>query len=90
MKMNVVAMFVLCVFADSVFAAPEVLELKNRVKFKHRDHMAATGTCSKCHENGVGKIPGFGKEWAHKNCKGCHVELGKGPTKCSGCHKWSD
>jgi len=23
----------------------------------------------------------------HIRCKGCHKELGEGPTKCQGCHK---
>jgi hypothetical protein len=90
MKKIVVTMLALVVFVGSALAAPEVIQLKNRVKFRHQAHMTYTGTCSKCHLNGIGKIPGFGKEWAHKNCKGCHAEMGKGPNKCSGCHKWSE
>jgi hypothetical protein len=90
MNKHVVAILFLLAVAESAIASPEIIELKNRIKFKHKAHMALVGTCSKCHVQGVGKIAGFGKEWAHKNCKGCHVEMGKGPIKCSGCHKWSD
>lgn len=78
----------LLLFATSAIASPEVISMKNRVKFPHKDHMAWTGTCRACHDKGPGKIVGFAKEWAHKNCKGCHAELAKGPVKCSGCHKW--
>ena len=36
----------------------------------------------------VGKIKGFGKEWAHKNCINCHKLLNEGaPSNCGGCHK---
>jgi hypothetical protein len=90
MKHKAVVLLGLLAFSGSAFAAPDVLELKNKVTFHHKAHMAITGTCSKCHVEGVGKINGFGKEWAHKNCKGCHAEMQKGPVKCSGCHTWKD
>ncbi|MDR3581628.1 MAG: cytochrome c3 family protein [Oryzomonas sp.] len=90
MKQTAVALLSLLAISGSAFAAPEVIELKNKVSFPHKEHMAITGTCSKCHIEGVGKIKGFGKDWAHKNCKGCHAEMQKGPLKCSGCHKWKD
>jgi cytochrome c5 len=76
--------------AGPACAAPEVIEMKNRIRFRHRAHMTYTGTCKACHLDGIGKIPGFGKEWAHRNCRGCHKELNRGPNRCSECHKWAD
>ena len=35
----------------------------------------------------LGKIEGFGKDFAHKTCKGCHTDGKKGPTSCKECHK---
>ncbi|GFE61813.1 cytochrome c3 family protein [Geobacter sp. AOG2] len=90
MKHTAAAMFCLLAFAGTAFAAPEVIKLRNKVTFPHKDHMAITGTCSACHVDGVGKIKGFGKDWAHEHCKGCHIKMQKGPVKCSGCHKWSE
>ncbi len=56
------------------------------VTFPHKTHQALG--CTKCHATDKGgKIEGFGKDWAHKTCKGCHTDMGKGPTKCNECHK---
>jgi len=55
------------------------------VTFKHADHQAKAGDCKVCHEAAPGKIEGFGKDIAHKTCKGCHQEKG-GPTGCKDCH----
>ncbi|QEM67398.1 cytochrome c3 family protein [Geobacter sp. FeAm09] len=87
MKKAVIALFALVAFAGTAFAAPEVIEMKKGVKFGHKAHVAAVGNCKKCHETKPGKIEGFGKDWAHKNCKGCHAEGKKGPTSCKECHK---
>jgi hypothetical protein len=57
------------------------------VSFPHKKHQDLLKDCSKCHEKGPGKIEGFGKEWAHAKCKGCHQDMNQGPTTCSGCHK---
>ncbi|BCS56080.1 cytochrome c7 [Geobacter sp. SVR] len=90
MKKTISAMFVLLAFAGTAFAAaPETIKMKKDVTFNHKAHMATVGDCKKCHEKGPGKIEGFGKEWAHKNCKGCHTEMKKGPTSCKDCHKSS-
>lgn len=86
MKKIVVSMLALVAFAGSAFAA-DVIEMKKNVKFNHKAHQAVAD-CKKCHEKGAGKIEGFGKELAHgKGCKGCHVEMKKGPTSCKECHK---
>ena len=57
------------------------------VTFPHKMHQEMLKSCKKCHEKGPGKIEGFGKDWAHKTCKGCHSEMKKGPTSCKDCHK---
>lgn len=88
---KVIASLALSVFcAGLAFAADDiVLKAKNGdVKFPHKAHQKAVPDCKKCHEKGLGKIEGFGKEMAHgKGCKGCHEEMKKGPTKCGECHK---
>jgi len=87
MKKTVVALFALAAFAGSAFAL-DTIDMKRGVKFDHKAHVEAVKVCTKCHaaETG-GRIDGFGKEWAHKNCKGCHAEMKKGPTACKECHK---
>ena len=94
MKKTVIAMLALVAFAGTALAAgPEVIEFKasmGNVSLPHKMHQEMLKNCKKCHEKGPGKIEGFGKDWAHKNCKGCHAEGfngKKGPTNCKGCHK---
>lgn len=87
MKKTVIALFALAAFAGTAFAA-DVIELKKGVTFKHKAHMEAVKDCTKCHANAAGgKIEGFGKDFAHKTCKGCHTDMKKGPTSCKDCHK---
>jgi hypothetical protein len=77
----------LVAFAGSAFGA-DMIEMKKGVKFNHKAHQESLKDCKKCHEKGLGKIAGFGKDLAHgKACKGCHVEMKKGPTGCKECHK---
>ena len=58
------------------------------VTFQHKMHQEMLKDCKICHEKEPGKIEGgFSKDFAHKTCKGCHTEKGKGPTKCTECHK---
>jgi hypothetical protein len=84
---KIVIMFALVAFAGSAFAA-DVIDMKKGVKFTHKAHQTTVGDCKKCHEKAPGKIEGFGKDYAHgKGCKGCHVEMKKGPTSCKECHK---
>jgi len=89
MKKIIVALFVAVAFAGTAVAA-EVMEFPatmGKVTFNHKKHQEALKECKLCHEKGPGKIEGFGKEWAHKTCKGCHEEKKAGPTKCNECHK---
>ncbi len=86
MKKTLVAMIAMVAFAGTAFAA-DVIDMKKGVKFNHKAHMELLKDCKKCHEKGAGKIEGFGKDWAHKTCKGCHTDMKKGPTSCKECHK---
>ncbi len=73
-------------------AGPDTLTFPAKmgdVTFHHKKHQDTLKDCKICHEKGPGKIEGFGKDWAHKTCKGCHADKGAGPTKCSDCHKKS-
>ena len=83
----------LALFAISGTAiAADTLELKKGVKFNHATHQSTLGDCMKCHDK-MGKIEGFGREFAHdkanpKGCQGCHTEMKKGPVSpCNACHK---
>jgi cytochrome c553 len=89
---KIVTAVALTLFCASIAAAqgPPTLTLKasmGNVTFPHKAHQSRM-KCTTCHQSEKGgKIEGFGKDWAHKTCKGCHQEQGKGPTKCNGCHK---
>ncbi len=86
---RIIAAAVLVVFTAGMALAADTMTLpaKNgNVTFPHKTHQALG--CTKCHATDKGgKIEGFGKDWAHKTCKGCHEEMKKGPTKCADCHK---
>jgi opacity protein-like surface antigen len=90
MKKTVIAMLAIAAFAGAAFAA-DVMEFPasmGKVTFPHKMHQELLKDCTKCHTSAAGgKIDGFGKDWAHKTCKGCHSDMGKGPTSCKDCHK---
>lgn len=82
-------MVALCLvaFAGTAFAADSIT-MKKGVVFNHKAHSEALKDCTKCHAAATGgKIEGFGKDLAHKTCKGCHADMKKGPTSCKECHK---
>lgn len=83
--MKTVMTFALMLLAVSSLAS-DIIVFKNGMVFKHQGHKSEVGMCSYCHEGTPGKIPGFGSEWAHKTCIGCHVEFKEGPQECKGCH----
>jgi hypothetical protein len=69
------------------------------VTFDHAAHQGLAKTeCKTCHHTGGyekcdschgAKADGAKlkyKDAIHKNCKGCHKEKKKGPTKCKECH----
>lgn len=77
-----------CYATVALAADTMVFKAKNGdVTFNHKAHQGKVTDCKKCHEKGPGKIEGFGKDIAHKTCKGCHEEMKAGPTKCGDCHK---
>lgn len=87
---KIIAAAALTIFcAGTALAADEiVLNAKNgNVTFNHKKHQESLKDCKVCHEKGPGKIEGFGKDAAHKLCKGCHETKKAGPTKCGECHK---
>lgn len=86
--MKKIIVLVLALFASNTFAA-DVLIFKHGVEFNHKGHQTGkVGICTVCHDEQVGRIKGFGKEWAHKNCINCHNLHNDGrPADCGGCHK---
>jgi flavoprotein len=87
---KMVAALALTLFAASLALAADTISLpaKNgNVSFPHKKHQEVLKGCKDCHEKGPGKIEGFGKDWAHKTCKGCHEAKKAGPVKCGECHK---
>ena len=89
MKKIAIAMIAAIAFAGTAFAADVIdLPAKNgNISFPHKKHQDALKDCKVCHEKAPGKIEGFGKDAAHKLCKGCHETKKAGPTKCGECHK---
>lgn len=54
---------------------------------KVEDESSEDSSCSDCHGNEAsGNTPALMKAF-HANCKGCHLELRKGPIMCGECHK---
>ena len=86
MKNVLIALCTVVALAGTAFAG-DVLDFKKGVKFPHKKHQEMLKNCTKCHEKTPGKIEGFGKDWAHKTCKGCHTDMKKGPTACKDCHQ---
>jgi cytochrome c553 len=86
---RIIAAAALTIFTAGIAMAADTMTFPAKmgdVSFNHKAHQAQG--CTKCHATEAGgKIDGFGKDWAHKTCKGCHTELAKGPTKCGDCHK---
>lgn len=81
------SMLVSCSGSDSLPPAPvDKITLKSGAYFNHATHL--NYSCATCHpENDTsGKIPCFGKVWAHNTCKGCHSAVQQGGTACKNCH----
>jgi flavoprotein len=87
---RIICAAILTIFSSSFALAADTITLpaKNgNVTFQHKKHVEQLKDCKLCHEKAPGKIEGFGKDMAHKSCKGCHETKQAGPTKCGECHK---
>jgi flavoprotein len=87
---RVIASAALILLTSGIAMAADTITLPAKngdVTFNHKMHVEKLKECKLCHEKEPGKIEGFGKDWAHKTCKGCHQEKSMGPTKCGECHK---
>lgn len=87
MVLFLASMLLSCSGSDSPAPAPvDKITLKFGAYFNHATHVSYS--CATCHpENETsGKIPCFGKVWAHNTCKGCHSVEQKGGTACKNCH----
>jgi hypothetical protein len=56
------------------------------VTVDHEAHLKRGFHCTACHDPGRVKKIAFTPKIAHDRCRGCHVELAKGPTDCRSCH----
>jgi hypothetical protein len=87
---------------DKAISIKQIQKTKSPVAFNHGSHKdidcakchhkgekgkeVGCGT-AKCHgDKAEGKKVDL-KEAFHKQCKDCHKEMKKGPTKCDECHK---
>lgn len=89
MKRCVAAVALTLFFAASAMAADSVVfpaPKKGPVTFNHKAHQAKT-ECKTCHGEGAPAKIALDMSSAHKLCKGCHADKGKGPTKCNDCHQ---
>lgn len=89
MKRNTLILVIAIACSNSALAADMVtFPAKNgNVSFNHKKHSEMLRECKNCHEKSPGKIANFGKDYAHKTCKGCHEVRATGPTKCGLCHR---
>ena len=87
MKKILVITLLIFVACAGVTTADDVIKMKRGVEFPHKFHQETLKDCTKCHGNEPpGKIAGFGRDWAHKNCRVCHTS--RNPrTACHDCHK---
>jgi hypothetical protein len=68
---------------------------KGEVVFSHRKHLGSLKNeqCILCHRTDKPTLENIQTRFenhrvAHNFCKGCHRELGKGPTDCHQCHNY--
>lgn len=100
-KLIVLLSVVAFVASVSVVIAADSIEFAGgkmgKVSFDHKAHQGVADDCTKCHHAGVdaGKCTSChgvdaaapkAKNAFHDQCKGCHKEMKKGPTKCKECH----
>lgn len=89
MKRIIPLLFIPIGFVPLVNAADTIVfpSKSGNITFNHKRHTDFLRDCKNCHERTPGKISNFGKDYAHKTCKGCHEVRGMGPTRCGLCHR---
>lgn len=88
MKM-IIYLLIFSMLTTSVAMAADTIIFPSKsgnITFNHKRHIDFLRNCKNCHEKAPGKIVNFGKDYAHKTCKGCHEIRGTGPTRCGHCH----
>lgn len=86
------------IFSRPVSPAKDLLvfpSAKGEVVFSHRKHLRSLkqDQCIRCHRIENPTLEQIQSRFenhrvAHSFCKGCHREMGKGPTECHECHNY--
>jgi|GEM_PF-3946748 len=83
---------------DDVYIFQTKYKKGTQIMFRHKYHIEDVGlqcvdchhveSCTKCHLKNEPNtlVITEGKTALHKNCMGCHAEIG-GPTQCDDCHQ---
>lgn len=89
MRKTIALLFATLAWMPAALAADTIVfpSKNGNVTFAHKRHTELLRECRNCHEKAPGKISNFGKDYAHKTCKGCHEVRGAGPTRCNLCHR---
>lgn len=86
----IISLLILSMLAAPVAMAADIMVFPSKngnITFNHKRHSDFLMNCRNCHDKAPGKIANFGKDYAHKTCKGCHEVRGTGPTRCGLCHR---
>jgi hypothetical protein len=86
------------IFTRTVSPAKDLLifhSAKGEVVFSHSKHLKSLkqDQCIRCHRIENPTLEQIQSRFenhriAHSFCKGCHREMGKGPTECHECHNY--
>lgn len=81
----------LAVLVTALPPAPEKVVRQTKsygtITFDHKAHLARRVSCRVCHVSGpVTSRVKYTPRSGHDACRGCHVQVAKGPTDCKGCH----
>ena len=85
-------------YTRSISPAKDLLvfpNAKGEVIFSHSVHLRSLkeNECIRCHRIETPTLKNIQSRFedhrvAHSFCKGCHREMGKGPTECHQCHNY--
>jgi hypothetical protein len=86
------------IFTSTISPAKDLLifhSAKGEVVFSHSKHLKSLkqDQCIRCHRIENPTLEQIQSRFenhriAHSFCKGCHREMGKGPTECHECHNY--